>query len=106
MLGIALPLFLLSPTKVNASCDLDEVIGYTLIAAKYVRGYIENGEMKYDFEGCSFGRVIVFDDNTGARCTSYSYTYAYHPKAYIFLLGQSIKVCIGEDRMYTLAPIN
>jgi len=102
-LALAL-IFGAAPTGAYARCNLDSVVGYTLVAAKYVAGYIENGERKDDFEGCNFDRIIVFDDNTGAKCVGYSYTYAYRPEAYIFILGNNIKACI-EDEMYDLAPL-
>jgi hypothetical protein len=97
-------LFLVNPARAVADCDLDELIGYTLATSKYVSGYIENNERKNGFEGCNYDRIIVFDDNTGLRCTSYSYTYAYHPKAYIFVNGSSIQACISGS-IYNLGPL-
>jgi hypothetical protein len=67
-----------------AECVLDDLVGYTLIASKYIAGRIDNNVRKDDFQGCDFDRIIVFDDNTGVRCVSYSYTYYYHPKVYNF----------------------
>jgi len=40
---------------------------------------------------------LVFDDNTGVRCTGYSYNYAYRPDAYIFVNSTLIKMCIEGE---------
>jgi hypothetical protein len=79
------------------SCDLDNMVGWTLVARKTIAGRIDKGVRKDDFEGCEYDRIIVFDDNTGVRCTSYSYTYAYRPTAYIWGYGSSLKVCVGSS---------
>jgi hypothetical protein len=92
-------------TTAFADCKLDYLIGYTLIASKTIDGYVEQGKRKDDFEGCDFDRIIVFDDNTGVRCTSYSYSYSYRPTAYIFSHGRGLmKMCV-EGEMYDIAPI-
>src|SRR5262249_23871181 len=77
-------------------CDLDNMIGWTLIARKTVAGRIDKGVREDDFEGCDFDRIIVFDDNTGVRCTSYSYTYSYRPTAYIWANGSSLKLWVED----------
>ena len=51
-----------------AGCDLDRVMGYQLIHAWTVQGYIDNGKQTYGFEGCLPGRILVFSDRTGLRC--------------------------------------
>ena len=88
-----------------AECELQQLIGYTLVGSKTIGGYLEKGKRSDDFEGCDFGRMIVFDDNTGVRCTSYSYSYSYRPTAYIFSLGRSaLKMCV-EGELYDVEPI-
>lgn len=92
-------------TAALGDCDLDDLVGYTLIASKTIDGYIEHGKRNDDFEGCDFDRIIVFDDNTGVRCTGYNYSYSYRPTAYIFSQGRgSMKMCV-EDELYDIAPI-
>ncbi len=86
------------------SCALDSLIGYTLVARKTVIGFIENGSRKDDFEGCTYDRILVFEDNTGVMCTTYSYSYSYRPTAYLFANGSNFKVCI-ESELYDAAPI-
>jgi hypothetical protein len=58
---------------------------------------IDDDQREDKFSGCKYGRVIVFEDNTGVRCTDYNYHYAYRPDAYIFVNSSSIKLCIDSD---------
>jgi hypothetical protein len=102
--GLAFLLLLFISPSAFAECDLDEVVSYTLLASKYVAGYIEKGERKDDFEGCDFDRVIIFDDNTGVRCIGYSYSYSYRPKAYIFSDGVTMQMCV-DGIFYPVAPL-
>ena len=87
-----------------AECDLDDVVGYTLLASKTIEGRIDEGQREDDFEGCDFDRIIVFTDGTGVRCATYSYSYAYRPDAYIFSNGISMKMCV-DDEYYDVRPI-
>ena len=88
-----------------AECQLSDLIGYTLVARKTIAGYIDNEKKGDDFQGCEFDRVIVFDDNTGVRCATYSYSYSYRPDAYIFANGPaSMKMCV-EEELYDVAPL-
>lgn len=88
-----------------AQCDLSDLVGYTLVAQKTIAGYIENENRGEDFEGCNFDRIIVFDDNTGVQCLTYSYSYSYRPEAYIFVEGPtSMKMCV-EGELYDVAPL-
>jgi hypothetical protein len=80
-----------------AACSLDRVVGYTLVAKKTVVGFIKDDKREEGFSGCEYGKVLVFEDNTGVRCTAYSYSYAYRPDAYIFLNSSAIKVCIEGE---------
>jgi hypothetical protein len=79
-LALAICLSLVVPA---AACRLDSMVGWTLIARKTIDGRIDKGIKKDDFEGCDYDRIIVFEDNTGVRCTSYSYSYAYRPTAHM-----------------------
>jgi hypothetical protein len=94
---------LLLTTPASAECDLDNLVGYTLVASKYIAGRIDKQGHHDDFEGCDFDRIIIFDDNTGVRCMTYGYTYSYHPRAYIFANGSLMKMCV-EDSLYDVGP--
>jgi hypothetical protein len=83
----------------RAECNLDLLIGYTLVAVKHISETVDKGERKDDFEGCDFDKVVVFDDQTGLRCATYLYNYSFLPKAYIFSNARSIKMCVNGELM-------
>lgn len=88
----------LEPALVLASSDFGDFIGYTIVAKKTVAGYVDNDGKKSDsFEGCEYGRAIVFDDDTYVRCQSYGYQYAYRPEAVILVNGQSAKMVVDNE---------
>ena len=72
--------------------------------AKTVVAKIENGKREDGFSGCTHGRILVFEDNTGLRCAEYNYEYAYRPNAFIFVRSSDIKVCI-EGYLYDVNPL-
>lgn len=86
------------------ACDLDGLVGWTLIAKKTVVAYVEDGVKEDGYQGCSYGRILVFSDGTGASCATYNYNYAYRPNAYVFSDGYSFKACI-DDEMVDLRPL-
>lgn len=96
LIAVATLVAMSSPAYAS-DCDLDEVIGWTLIAEKTVDGYFQDGNKKEGYEGCEHGRVLIFTDGTGVRCNEYTYHYAYRPDAYIFANGASLKACIDDD---------
>ncbi|MGV7212513.1 hypothetical protein [Bradyrhizobium sp. UFLA05-112] len=60
-------------------------------------GFIQDNERKGEFTGCEYDRILVFDDNTAVRCTSYNYTYSYRPDAYVFMnRSNDIRICIEK----------
>ena len=59
-------------------------VGWCIIDTKTISGRIDSdGKRSDDFEGCDFGRKILFLDGTYLTCSSYSYTYSYMPEATI-----------------------
>jgi hypothetical protein len=97
-------LLLLLSGSPSISCDLDSMVGWTLIARKTIEGRIDKGVRHDDFEGCEYDRIIVFTDNTGVRCTGYSYSYSYRPTAYIWANSYSLKMCVGSSS-YSVARL-
>src|SRR5262245_18909396 len=94
-LFLAITMIVNTAASAWAECSLDQFVGYTLVARKTVAGYIQDGKRGDSFEGCEFGRIIVFDDNTGVACDTYSYSYSYRPTAYIWASKYSLKLCVG-----------
>lgn len=86
------------------ACDLDDVIGWTIVTKKTAISYIEDGEEEDGYIGCTYDRILVFSDGTGAACATYSYDYAYRPDAYIFSNGYRLKACI-DDEIVDLRPL-
>ena len=87
-----------------AGCDLSLVVGYQLVMAKTITGYIEGGRKERGFKGCQPDRVLVFADNTGVRCKGVSVQAFELPRAYVFARSQTdVKLCVGDD-MLDVAP--
>ena len=92
-----------TPVLALDASDFADLVGWTVAAATNVRG---------EFEGCDFDKKIRFDNGWTLTCSSYSYSYAYHPDAVIFTKsfpyrGQNywmIKVLI-DDEFYEMQPI-
>lgn len=98
---------------VRADCEseLEQLVGYTIVASKTIeRWYGDDGEKGDDFEGCEFGRTIVFSDRTKLTCTTYEYAYSYMPTAIIFAKsvqynGKSMTLykMLVEDELYDMS---
>lgn len=87
-------------TPTQARCALDGVIGYTLVFAKTIEAYIEDGRRQRGYQGCQPGRVLVFIDNTGLRCKGVSLQKMDIPKGYLFAKSQTdLKLCVGDELM-------
>lgn len=64
--------------------EASRLIGFTIIASKTITGYVDrDGKRGDSFEGCNYGRKIIFDDRTYLTCSTYSYSYSYRPDAVI-----------------------
>jgi hypothetical protein len=78
--------------------ELSRLKGYTLIEVATVTGSVEkDGKRKDSFEGCEYGRKIIFDYNKTLTCRSYSYQYAYRPEAFIFVKNGDYIMLIDGD---------
>jgi hypothetical protein len=91
--------------RAAGGCDLDELVGYQLLAGRTVDGYIEEGKQHRGFKGCQLGWTIVFTDNTGVRCKSAGWQDLDVPKAYLFARSKDdMKMCV-VDELYDVAPL-
>lgn len=98
---IVIALFLIS--NLVLANDLSQYAGYTIVANKYVTGYVDrDGKLHDDFEGCDYDRKIIFDDGTYLTCQSYSYSYSYHPQATLLVRG-STWVMIVDSNAYNMS---
>ena len=84
--------FTLAAAMPAANADpnmLSMLEGYTVVKVTTISGRIDKGKREDDFNGCDFDRTILFDDGSSLRCSSYSYTYSYRPRAAIFAKAMS-----------------
>lgn len=80
--GIA---FITSSSAAVDEYQLEQLIGWTIVATKQVEGHKPEGKPKSDdFEGCDFGMIIYFTDGSSLECNSFGYQYAFMPKTIIF----------------------
>ena len=93
-----------APARADIASKLRRYVGYTVLDTKTIKGWVSEDRKKHgdSFEGCEFGRLIIFDDNTYLRCTGYSYEYSYRPEAVILARGKSF-VMIVDDDAYDMA---
>lgn len=89
----ALPSYAADAADVLAQLD-----GYTVILSATITGYRDSdGKREDSFNGCSHGRVIIFDNSKVLTCTTYSYTYSYRPTAVVLSNGSSFKMVVGDE---------
>lgn len=80
-----------------SASDLADFVGYTIAAALTITGWQdENGKRGDSFEGCDYGRVIIFDNNRILRCVGYGYQYGYRPRAVILVNGSTFKMVVDS----------
>ena len=100
---------LLAPVAVRADTvdKLADLEGYYVLKVKTIEGWVDKDSKTKNtgFEGCDWDRKIIFDDGTFVTCSSYSYHYAYRPKAALFAKPMShngtsfysIKMLVDSD---------
>lgn len=88
----------LSVQAADTADVLNGLVGYTVVLSATITGYIDSdGKREDSFNGCAHGRVIIFDNNKGLTCATYSYTYSYHPSAVVLSNGSSYKMVVGDE---------
>ena len=102
---IAASLFALAlPAQADLADDLSYLEGYTIVASSKIDSWVDQdgGKSGDSFEGCDYGRVIIFANGKRLTCRTYGYTYAYRPTAIILSNGSSFKMIV-RDRVYDMA---
>jgi hypothetical protein len=100
-------LVLLSLVSTAAFADLatklNKFNGYTIVGSETIVGwYDKNSGKKGDsFEGCEYGRVIIFENNKALTCAEYGYHYAYRPTAVILSKNGFFKMVV-DDEVYEM----
>jgi hypothetical protein len=86
------------PAFADLSDKLEELVGYTIVGTETIEGWYDSDGKKGDsFEGCDYGRTIVFSDNRILHCSTYSYHYASRPTAIILSNGRQIKMVVDDE---------
>jgi hypothetical protein len=88
-----------TPARADTASQLRRYAGYTIVGTKTIKGWISGDRKKKGdaFEGCDFGRIIIFDDDTYLRCNSYDYVYSYRPDAVLLVRGNSFVMLVEND---------
>jgi len=100
--GVAVLIVLLTggPALADGRCDLNTLVGYQILLAKPIAGYVEAGVRKTGYEGCEPDRVLVFADNTGVRCKDLVRQHLDElPTGYLFARNNlgDLKLCVEGD---------
>jgi hypothetical protein len=88
------------PVWADGRCNLNTVVGYQILFAKPIVGYIQAGQRKKGYEGCEPDRVLVFADNTGVRCKELvRQTLDALPTGYLFARNNlgDLKLCVDGE---------
>jgi hypothetical protein len=77
--------------------------GYTIVGTKVIDRWMseDRREGKSQFDGCNYGRVIIFTDGTYLKCSGYGYQYAYRPTALLLSNGSGFKMIV-DDNVYDM----
>jgi hypothetical protein len=91
----------------DGRCDLNELVGYTLVFGKPIYGYIQRGVRKPGYDGCETDRVLVFSDRTGVRCAEMNRQEVDAvPTGYLFARNAGdLKLCV-EGVLFTVQQTN
>lgn len=82
----------------DSADKLARYVGYTIVAVLPVTGFVDSSGKRGDsFEGCEYGRVIVFEGDKALTCTGYGYSYAYRPTALVLSRGGVFKMIVDGN---------
>jgi hypothetical protein len=92
------------PANADIADQLSSYTGYTIVASKRIERWVSSDQkQKGDgFEGCEYGRSIIFSDGTYLDCSSYGYMYAYGARALILSNGSNV-IMIVRDRVFRMS---
>lgn len=99
--------FLLLPASAASYADLADklrpLVGWTVIHAGSVTGYIDkDGKKKDSFEGCEYGRKLIIDYQYYVTCQTYNYSYSYNPDAVLMSKSGSLRLVV-ENEIYDVS---
>lgn len=86
--------------RADGRCDLNGLVGYQIILARPITGYIQGGIRREGYDGCEPDRVLVFADNTGVRCKQLVRQQLVQlPTGYLFARNNmgDLKLCVNGE---------
>jgi hypothetical protein len=92
----------------DGRCDLDTLVGYQIVTAKPIIGYIQDGLRQKGYEGCELDRVLLFTDNTGVRCKDVVRQHLDDlPTGFLFARNNfsDMKLCV-DGELFAVSPTN
>jgi hypothetical protein len=106
-LAAAIMPLMFGPAHADGRCDLNTLVGYTLLFAKPIDSYIQGTIRTKGYEGCEPDRVLVFADNTGVRCKRVVRQHLEHlPTGYLFARNAGdLQLCV-EGELFDVQPTN
>jgi hypothetical protein len=94
--------------RADGRCDLNTVVGYQVVFAKPIVGYIQGGIRNRGYAGCEPDRVLLFADNSGVRCKELvRQNLDALPTGYLFARGSlaDLKLCV-EGALFDVSQTN
>jgi hypothetical protein len=92
----------------DGRCDLNDLVGYQILLARPIDGYIQGGIRKKGYEGCEPDRVLVFADNSGVRCKDFGrQPHEDLPTGYLFARNNlgDLKLCV-DGQLFDVSRTN
>jgi hypothetical protein len=92
----------------DGRCNLNTLVGYQIVFAKPIMGYIQGSIRMKGYEGCELDRVLVFADNTGVRCKDVVVQHLDElPTGYLFARNNfgDMKLCV-EGELFDVSQTN
>lgn len=84
--------------RADLANQLSELTGYTILGSTTIVARQDENKAREDgFEGCNYGRKILFNNDRYLTCRSYHYHYAYRPTAVLLGNGSQIKMIVDDD---------
>jgi hypothetical protein len=85
-------------TYADTANTLKKFKGYNIVDVLTIEGTIDrNGKKESAFNGCEYGKVIIFEGNKSLKCSSYGYQYAFRPDAVILYKSGIFKMIVEND---------
>lgn len=88
-----------TPAVADPASTMRPYVGYTIVAVMTITGWRDEDGTGKDgaFEGCKYGRTIIFEGSKALQCSGYGYQYAYRPEAVILARNGIYKMLVESE---------